>query len=343
MTKSKHATVMLVVAAAMALATSSAVASPAVYGLGSSAYMDGQGPPQYLPPEQIRSRLGLVASYSTWIRTWGSASGLENTPGIAREFGLNVAQCAFVNGDPVNDELQKANLVASVIDGDVDIAIVGTESLVSGLLTEAALIGHLTDVRGRLDAAGLHHIPVTTAEPYGTWANSQPGGLFRRDAGGDLVHAAVLDNIDQLFVHVYPFHEGTHIDAAKQNLADMYAEVMTAVDSVAPSLPVVIGETGWPSAGDTNGQAVPSLQNEGLYFSQVTEWSVAEDIPVFWFEAFDENWKDPGYVGVERHWGLHYADGSAKPVPEPSSLAFVAVGVVGLCHRHRRCGRGSRT
>ena len=104
-------------------------------------------------------------------------------------------------------------------------AIVGTESLVSGKVTESQLIGHLDDVRNRLDAAGLIDIPVVTAEPYGQWANAQSGGLFRRDASGNLVHAEVFRNVQTLLVNLYPFHERAAVDVAGQKLADMCQEV----------------------------------------------------------------------------------------------------------------------
>jgi exo-beta-1,3-glucanase (GH17 family) len=54
------------------------------------------------------------------------------------------------------------------------------------------------------------------------------------------------------------------------------------------------------------------VDNEERYFREVAEWSNETSTPVFWMEAFSEPWKDPGYAGVERHWGLWTADGVAK-------------------------------
>jgi exo-beta-1,3-glucanase (GH17 family) len=223
--------------------------------------------------------------------------------------------------------------------GNVRWAIVGTESLVSGKISESALIGHLLDVRSRLDVMGQTDVPVATAEPYGSWANAQSGGLFRRNGSGELVHAEVLRNLDTLFVHIYPFHEGIAIDEAKQKLANMYSEVIAAVEEVKPGLSVIIGETGWPSesaTGYVNGQAVASLENAERYFREVTSWSRDEDIPVFWFSSRDENWKTDGYAGVEKHWGLQYANGEPKfNIPEPTTTALLLLGLGGAVFRQR--------
>jgi exo-beta-1,3-glucanase (GH17 family) len=334
---------LLVMGLSAVLLCNSVSAEPVFYGVGFSPYMNGQSPPDEILSGQIRSRLSIVAPYVGWIRDWGSASGLEQIPSIGREFGLKVAQCAFLNKAADNNVIQKNHLIEAAAQGYVDVAIVGTESLVSGDVTEPDLVSHLQDVRHRLDDLGLSSVPVATAEPYGTWANGQPGGLFRRNPDGTLVHAQVLQNLDQLFVHLYPYHEGVSIDAAQQKLADMYDEVSALAHSVAPDLKIVIGETGWPSAGNTNVLAVPSLENEERYFSEVVDWSNARAISTFWMEAFDENWKPEGYAGVERHWGLFNADGTGKfAVPEPGPLAHFAASsvvllfVARLRKRHRR-------
>jgi exo-beta-1,3-glucanase (GH17 family) len=314
-------------------------ADAVVHGLGFSPYMDGQAPPDFVTEQQIRDRLSIVAVYADRIRNWGMRSGLEAIPRIATdEFGLSVAACAFLDGDLYgdgNDEIQKNNLIAAAIAGHVDVAIVGTEALVSGLLTADELIAHLDDVRQRLDDAGFGRgsakfIPVATAEPFGTWANDQPGSLFYRE-GGILVNGEVLEHIDLLFIHIYPFHEGVHINSAITELSDLYRGTRAAVDEFAVGLPIIIGETGWPSAGDTNILAEPTLLNAERYFYQSVAWAAANDIGIFYFEAFDENWKPPGYANVEKHWGVHYADGAPKfYIPEPSTETLLTTGLATL-------------
>ena len=56
----------------------------------------------------------------------------------------------------------------------------------------------------------------------------------------------------------------------------------------------------------------PSLRNMALYFLNVLVWTDEEDLPLFWFSAFDEDWK----VGPEGEcgafWGLWDAKGELK-------------------------------
>ena len=283
---------------------------------------------------QIGGRLGLVAGYPRYIRDWGSRNGLEYVPDVAAGYGIGVAQSAYLDLSAADNEQEKANLVAAAVRGNVLWAIVGTEALVNGKVTEGQLISHLDDVRKRLDQAGLSHIPVATAEPYGSWANAQPGGLFHRNNSGELEHANVFKYIDVLFAHLYPFHEGTEVGVAAGKLSTMYAEVIAAVNEVVPGLPVVIGETGWPSCGLPNRGAIPSLANEEQYFRQATAWADANAVPMFWFAGFDENWKPEGYVGVEKHFGLHYANGEPKfAIPEPTSLCLLGAGLLAMAGR----------
>ncbi len=62
---------------------------------------------------------------------------------------------------------------------------------------------------------------------------------------------------------------------------------------------VVIGETGWPSAGSPNNEAVPSLENQRRFYLEFLALADANNVDYFYFDAFDELWKieEPGGVG----------------------------------------------
>ncbi|MGS0758640.1 glycosyl hydrolase family 17 protein, partial [Roseateles sp. GG27B] len=65
--------------------------------------------------------------------------------------------------------------------------------------------------------------------------------------------------------------------------------------AVAGGKPVLISETGWPHIGSAVGAALPSEAAAIRYFLDSCEWAEQEQIPMFYFSAFDESWK----VGAE--------------------------------------------
>ena len=57
----------------------------------------------YRLPAVLRSRLALVADRIEWVRSFGSADGLEAMPALATEFRLKLAMGAWI-GDIVPEQ-----------------------------------------------------------------------------------------------------------------------------------------------------------------------------------------------------------------------------------------------
>ena len=79
-----------------------------------------------------------------------------------------------------------------------------------------------------------------------------------------------------------------------------------SIDRVGPRH---IGETGWSSVSvgfyGNNGSFAADEYKQALYHQAMREWTDAEGISCFYFEAFDEQWKDPNHTdGSENHFGL---------------------------------------
>ena len=52
---------------------------------------------------------------------------------------------------------------------------------------------------------------------------------------------------------------------------------------------------------------------EALFYKHMRDWTAKEKMSCFYFEAFDENWKDlHNPQGSENHFGLFTIDGKAK-------------------------------
>jgi len=176
---------------------------------------------------------------------------------------------------------------------------------------------------------------ITSSDNFASW-----GG------GEDQYHVEDLNKlikaVDFLSVHTYPMHD-THynplfwgvleeegdltetekieqaMERAKTYAENQYNSVVAYMESLGVSKPVHIGETGWASFSNghygNDGSKATDEYKEALFYEKMREWTNTEGISCFYFEAFDEPWKDaanPG--GSENHFGLFTVDGKAKYV-----------------------------
>jgi len=262
------------------------------HGFNFSPYIDGQDPNfgSQISIEQIRARMQIIAGHTSWVRSFSSTHGLETIPVVAREFGLQVAAGAWIGSVLAQNEIEIANLIAAAQAGQVDIAIVGSEVLLRGDVSEAQLLDYIARVKAAIPAG----IPVTTADTYDRL----------------LAHPDVISASDVVLPNIYPFWQEIAFSNALCAATDAYQQIVAASNGK----PVIISETGWASAGQSRGAAVPSPENASRYFLQFTSWARANQVKFFYFAALDESWKathDEGPVGA--HWGVWDKNGVLKP------------------------------
>ena len=138
--------------------------------------------------------------------------------------------------------------------------------------------------------------PVTFCENYDPWT-------YKLDS-----LAAELDFIS---VHTYPAWEYVTIENALEYTKQNYQSVVNNH----PDKPVIITEAGWTTA--SNGRGIEpwnaSEELQASYYEQLMEWTTAEGILTFVFEAFDEPWKGSSHPQEpEKHWGLFTVDRAPK-------------------------------
>ena len=81
-----------------------------------------------------------------------------------------------------------------------------------------------------------------------------------------------------------------------------------------PGKAMMLGETGWPSKGEIRGNAIPSEENQKRYLSDFVAMAESNNMDYFYFEIFDEKWKNKAEGEVGAHWGIYNSDGSLKPL-----------------------------
>src|SRR5437868_10818720 len=71
-----------------------------------------------------------------------------------------------------------------------------------------------------------------------------------------------------------------------------------------PGKEILVGETGWPSAGRMREGALPSRTNQARVVSEILDLAKREGFRVNLIEAYDQPWKRQLEGTVGGHWGL---------------------------------------
>lgn len=235
-------------------------------------------------------------------------------------------------------EVQRAVELAHNYPDIVKILAVGNEAMVkwaANYYVQPKIIlkwvNHLQNLKakGKLDA----NLWITSSDNFASWG------------GGDtLYHCEDLESliraVDYISLHTYPMHD-THyhpvfwgvsesesqlpkVEAIElaMNRALVYAKKqyessVNYIHSIDSTKEVHIGETGWASSSNGlyghHGSKACDEFKQGLYYRKFREWTHAEGISCFYFEAFNEKWKDAQNAGgSENHFGLFKINGEAK-------------------------------
>ena len=189
----------------------------------------------------------------------------------------------------------------------------------------------------------LQELKKTKQLPKNLWITSSDNYLSW-GGGDEQYHTEDLNRlikaVDYVSLHSYPIHDERYfpeiwgikenetnlsdkmkIDAAMLRARDyaisQYDGVVKYMKSIGVNKPVQIGETGWTTIdnlyyGDKGSKAADEYK-AAQYYKLMREWSNKEKITCFYFEAFDENWKDSANpLGSENHFGLINLKNQAK-------------------------------
>jgi exo-beta-1,3-glucanase (GH17 family) len=175
---------------------------------------------------------------------------------------------------------------------------------------------------------------ITSSDNFASWGGGSPD--YHNDDLNALINA-----VDYISMHTYPFHD-THYnpgfwevhesavaDADSMERVELamrrtmhyaknqYNGVKEYMESIGADKPIHIGETGWASVSrglyGPNGSYAADELKQALYRNQMRSWTDSAGISCFYFEAFDEPWKDPNHKeGSENNFGVITLDGQAK-------------------------------
>lgn len=240
---------------------------------------------------------------------------------------------------PANEgEIERAVTLANQYPDIVKVIAVGNEAMVKWATSYYVQpnvilkwVNHLQNLKSE------NKLPkdlwITSSDNFASWG----GGEFQ-------YHVQDLENlikaVDYVSVHTYPYHD-THynpefwgvpenqqgltkrkkVDLAMERAIEyaksQYDSVANYMKSLGVNKPIHIGETGWATAskglyGD-NGSKASDEYKQAVYYKLMRDWTNEANISCFYFEAFNEQWKDATHPqGSENHFGLFTIDGKAK-------------------------------
>ncbi|WP_430967440.1 glycosyl hydrolase family 17 protein [Spongiimicrobium sp. 2-473A-2-J] len=174
---------------------------------------------------------------------------------------------------------------------------------------------------------------ITCSDDFASWGGGD--AAYHTEDLEKLVHA-----VDYISMHTYAYHNSHYnpefwgVPEEEEQLSDIekigaamlraktfamaqYDSVSGYIKSLGVEKPIHIGETGWATVsnghyGPTGSKATDEYK-EALYHKHLREWTNDVGISCFYFEAFDEKWKDAHNAkGSENHFGLFTIDGQAK-------------------------------
>jgi exo-beta-1,3-glucanase (GH17 family)/cellulose synthase/poly-beta-1,6-N-acetylglucosamine synthase-like glycosyltransferase len=248
-----------------------------------------QDPTKLIFPSEaeLDSDIRLLSLYTRRLRTYSSAENPQ-IPRIAKFYGMSIMAGAWIEGRAERNERELSALIAlSRKNDNIDRAIVGNEVILRGDLSVKDLINYLDRARAQLK------IPVSTAEPLDTWQR----------------HPELAQHVDFITVHILPYWERIARKDAVGFVLGQYHELQ----KLFPGKPIVIGEVGWPSNGNRQEYAQPSLADEAHFLRDWFNVAAGNKIDYYVMEAIDQPWKEAlGGHRVEAYWGVFNANRQQK-------------------------------
>lgn len=237
-------------------------------------------------------------------------------------------------------EIERAIAMANQYPDIVKIIAVGNEAMVhwaaSYFVSPKIIlkwVNHLQDLK---DAGSLpSDVWITSSDNFASWGGDDDASYHTEDL------TELIKAVDYISLHTYPFHD-THYNSdfwkvsaeedglseiekanaamlrAKNHAISQYQSAADYIKSVGVDKPIHIGETGWATEAGlsfygSEGSKATDEYKAALYYKHMRDWTKTAGMSCFYFEAFDENWKDAqNPLGSENHFGLININGEAK-------------------------------
>lgn len=230
---------------------------------------------------RIRLDLDIVKKITGRIRTYTVSRGLDRVLSMAAAAGLKVSLGMALGRDKTQNDLEigrglKLHAAFSKI---IDRIYVGSDVLQRGVLNPAELANYVQRVRVFIADPAL---TVGTGESWHVWLKTP----------------ALATACDFVGAHIFPFANGVAVGSAADDVQRRHDALKTAF----PGKPIVVAETGWPSAGPAVKDAMASPAAQEQFARAFLARAAREKYDYNFAEAYDQPWRGDGAAAA--HLGL---------------------------------------
>ena len=228
--------------------------------------------------EIARKGFSSVRVYST------DCSTLENIGTSARNNGLKMILGVWISSSGISGAQGQVSDIVNWAQWDlVELIVVGNEAVFNGYVSASALADFISSSAKSFKNAGYTGA-VTTTEPLSVWEDSNSASAF-------------CSVVDVVGANLYAFFNSAITADQAGGFIQSQIDILTGVCS---GKEVYVLESGWPHAGNCNGAACPSPENQATALQGIHA-TVGAQVAFLSYE--DEPWKEPGQFGVEQFWG----------------------------------------
>lgn len=229
----------------------------------------------------------LKGKYSI-VRTYGTdCDQITNALTAAKKAGLKL----FLGIFDISSIAAQVQTIVAAVGSDwsaIDTVSVGNELVNNGKASAQQMVTLVGQARQLLRAAGYNG-PVVIVDTF----------------VAVLANPELCDASDYCAMNIHPFFDS---NTAAKDAGPFVTRVVGEVQAKLSdrSKRIVCTETGWPWQGNTNGAAVPGINEQKLAIESIKEAFASHPNDVILFSAFNDLWKhaEAATFNAEQYWGI---------------------------------------
>jgi exo-beta-1,3-glucanase (GH17 family) len=269
--------------------------------LSYTAYTEGHDPtnPELtLSKEILDADMQALSKITDCIRLYSTRGTTPDSIEAAKKYGIKVILGAWVGGDAKNNraEIDNAIKLAKQHGESIKMVVVGNEVLLRQEMGYEQLGDMINQMKEQVTQ------PVAYADVYDFW----------------IQYPQMADYADVILVHLLPYWgDPAPTSAEAQNVLETSLKDFIGRFK---GKTIMIGETGWPSAGPPRQQAVASVVDQARFVRNFIQSANQLHVSYNLIEALDQPWKRASEGTAGGYWGIMNVDRENKfPLTGPVS------------------------